>query len=109
MKPRLWRGKQRIRISSSRCSQRKRLKLSQLGMRGSNQSVEHVPHSRSQPDGVACLIHKTKKPEILNFMSRKLFLRLSLSAVALGAVTVHYTGFGRNNVQQHPPPPPAVT
>src|SRR5882762_7680147 len=42
-------------------------------------------------------------------MSRKIFLRLSLSVVVLGAVTILYAGFGRSTAQQHQLPPPSVT
>src|SRR5438094_614649 len=109
MKPKLWHGRRSFRTSFSQPLRWRKLKLSQLGMPGSNQSVEHVPHCRSQPDGAACFIHKTKNLKILNFMSRKVFLRLSLSAVALGAVTILYTGFGRSTAQHQTLPPPSVT
>src|SRR5438046_2625663 len=42
-------------------------------------------------------------------MSRKLFLRLTLPAIALGELSILYLGFGRSTVQPPQAGPPSVT
>src|SRR6266498_2454154 len=60
--------------------------------------------------GRAALVHKNYHPEIPRLMTRKIFLRLTLAVIALGAVAILSTGFGRSSSQRPAPrPAPSVT
>src|SRR6185436_18284216 len=105
MKPKRWPGKLSFRSSFSRRSRPRKPRRLSYGARVKSPFSGPFPNSRSLCDSRAAF--PSTKIRILNSnsMTPAFFLRLTSSALALGAVITLSTGCGRVTAQQRPAPP----